>query len=303
MVVLKYGSIGADVKQLQTLLGILADGHFGLGTKKAVIEFQTKNGLIPDGVVGSLTWNKLLYKPTTQWTPNIWKMIRRYDSNVYYAILPQDKYFVDLDFGIMSRFETVSTVVKSKIAEGKKPVCAINGGYFGGTNIEQMGLSIDEGVYRNKPDVKLIDLFYRKDGKFYIDNWNANTPNVWAQRNDFYWAMGTTYSLIQNGVINLENIGYHSHAYSDNPRTLVGQKANGDIVFVVIDGRSSVSKGVTAKESAQIAMELGMYQATNLDGGGSSCFVAVVDGKTKLVNRPSDGSERRVGSVLIAYQK
>lgn len=44
-----------NVKQLQTLLGITADGDFGPQTKVAVIAFQQKNGLTPDGVVGPLT--------------------------------------------------------------------------------------------------------------------------------------------------------------------------------------------------------------------------------------------------------
>lgn len=305
--VLKLGSKGDNVKRLQKVLGVIVDGNFGYGTKTAVMAFQKANGLVADGVVGNLTWAKVIEKESgAKPTPsiNLWQKMRWASSDVWYCVLPQDKYFVDFDLGVVSKFEKVSTIVNDKIAQGKTPVVAINGGYFGGSNIEQMGLSMDEGSYKNVPDIKLIDLFYRKsDGKFYIDNWTKDTPNIWAQRNDFYWAMGTTYSLVQNGVVNLENTKYHSHANGRNPRTIIGQRSNGDIVFIVVDGRRLTSKGLTASESAGLAMHLGLYQATNLDGGGSTVGIDVINGKAKVVNKPSDGVERKVGSVLIAYKK
>lgn len=56
---LRYGMKGSQVKILQKKLGVPADGIFGHGTEKAVKDFQTKNGLIPDGVVGVKTVQKL----------------------------------------------------------------------------------------------------------------------------------------------------------------------------------------------------------------------------------------------------
>lgn len=65
MKTLKKGSKGADVKTLQTLLGIKSDGIFGKQTKSAVIAYQKKNGLVADGIVGKKTWAKLQAKKTT----------------------------------------------------------------------------------------------------------------------------------------------------------------------------------------------------------------------------------------------
>lgn len=56
---LKLGSKGEDVKKLQQKLGIGADGSFGPGTEKAVKDWQAKNGLKADGIVGDASWNKL----------------------------------------------------------------------------------------------------------------------------------------------------------------------------------------------------------------------------------------------------
>jgi putative chitinase len=56
---LKVGSKGDEVKQLQEKLGLAADGSFGPGTEKAVKAWQTANGLKADGLVGDGTWSKM----------------------------------------------------------------------------------------------------------------------------------------------------------------------------------------------------------------------------------------------------
>ena len=57
--ILRVGSRGQEVKDLQEFLEIGADGIFGEGTKKAVQEFQKTNGLVPDGIVGPSTWDSM----------------------------------------------------------------------------------------------------------------------------------------------------------------------------------------------------------------------------------------------------
>jgi hypothetical protein len=57
--VLKMGDNGEDVKTLQAALRIVADGDFGPATKAAVVAFQKKEKLYPDGIVGKNTWVKL----------------------------------------------------------------------------------------------------------------------------------------------------------------------------------------------------------------------------------------------------
>lgn len=56
---LKVGSTGAQVKELQKLLSLREDGVFGIDTLKAVKDFQIKNGLMSDGVVGIKTFKAL----------------------------------------------------------------------------------------------------------------------------------------------------------------------------------------------------------------------------------------------------
>lgn len=79
------------------------------------------------------------------------------------------------------------------------------------------------------------------------------------------------------------------------PRSAVGVTIYGDYIFAVVDGRQAHSKGCTLQAWADILLnEFGAFNAINLDGGGSTELVV----KDRLVNSPSDGKERPVGSVL-----
>ena len=60
MPTIREGSTGAAVKTWQSFLGIPVDGQFGPQTKAATIAFQTKNGLVSDGIVGPKTWEKAM---------------------------------------------------------------------------------------------------------------------------------------------------------------------------------------------------------------------------------------------------
>ena len=56
---LKVGSEGPLVEELQRALGISADGIFGKGTEASVKQFQKDNNLTVDGLVGSSTWEAI----------------------------------------------------------------------------------------------------------------------------------------------------------------------------------------------------------------------------------------------------
>ena len=56
---LRRPAMGEPVKQIQTKLGVVADGNFGPKTEAAVRAFQRDHGLVPDGIVGPQTWAAL----------------------------------------------------------------------------------------------------------------------------------------------------------------------------------------------------------------------------------------------------
>lgn len=81
-----------------------------------------------------------------------------------------------------------------------------------------------------------------------------------------------------------------------HPRTAVATSKDGrTLYFVVADGRRKGVPGMTLPELADfLVKEVGACAAMNLDGGGSSAFWA----GNGIVNRPSDGRERKVGNHL-----
>jgi hypothetical protein len=114
-------------------------------------------------------------------------------------------------------------------------------------------------------------------------------------RNGLYGVTGR-YQLTSGGEIVVPD---GSGSFFDrNPRTIAGTTADGKIVLATIDGRQTTSVGTTMDETAAVADALGMHDAINLDGGGSTAM-ALGDGT--LVNRPSGagGAERAVGDAIV----
>ncbi|MFC5401328.1 phosphodiester glycosidase family protein [Cohnella soli] len=122
--------------------------------------------------------------------------------------------------------------------------------------------------------------------------------NAWQ---DVKVAIGGQGPLIKDGVVqtNVGPEGVH-------PRTAIGTKADGSIVMFEIDGRApGFSEGVETVELGKILNDLGVINAMNLDGGGSSTFVAKLPGESsvKMLNQGSDGGERQTGNGLLLVNK
>ena len=122
-------------------------------------------------------------------------------------------------------------------------------------------------------------------------------PN-WAAVVD---AIGGGPVIVRNGqpVYNAVEDFSSSQIFTRDPRTGVGQLANGRLVFVAVDGRQrGYSVGVTNFELAQLLVRLGAVTATALDSGGSTTMAF----NGKLLNQPSDpGGVRPVGDALTLF--
>jgi len=314
---LKKGSRGLDVHKLQSALTDLGydlkgiDGIFGPITDTVVRSFQKNNNLVVDGLVGPNTIRAInanligsgLANPDV---PSIYRKEVHFSSDVH--ILDFDKnYHIDLDLGKRGVLETVSSVVKKKYSLNSNIVAGINAGFFVfNSDREHLGLLIDDGLYYNPPSADFMDMIYYKDGTVDIVNlFKYDKTQLSNLQREAYWAIGTSYTVVQDGKINLQNSEKFDHSKYRNPRTLLGVKDDGSFLFVVVDGRRSTSLGVTAQQSGSIMQYLGAKHAVNLDGGGSSTMVVIENDRVIVKNRPSNagGSERRVGSMMLAYEK
>ena len=91
-----------------------------------------------------------------------------------------------------------------------------------------------------------------------------------------------------------------------NPRTAIGTDKTGKIIYIVtVDGRQTLSKGVTLEELAEIMLEIGCYNALNLDGGGSTNLVAKTPFNSEIhsINSPTENRKviNAVGITSSAY--
>ncbi len=114
--------------------------------------------------------------------------------------------------------------------------------------------------------------------------------------NDVVCAIGALYSLVENGAA---VSGLPSGAA---PRTAIGQRADGSVIFYTIDGRKTGhSIGATLTQVANRLVELGCVSAIGLDGGGSTTLSVTqpTDYAAKRVNTPSEGSERAVSNQIF----
>ncbi|HEY3070457.1 MAG TPA: phosphodiester glycosidase family protein [Gaiellaceae bacterium] len=122
----------------------------------------------------------------------------------------------------------------------------------------------------------------------------ADLKNWWDGVRD---AIGGGPLLVRDGVA-VHQAGENfttTQLLPHDPRTAVGQRADGRIVLLVADGRWSGSAGLTTAQLANQMVRLGAVTAMALDSGGSSTMA--VDGA--VLNRPSDGSERAIGDALM----
>ena len=114
--------------------------------------------------------------------------------------------------------------------------------------------------------------------------------------NDVQYAAGALYSLVENGAV---AAGLPT---GTAPRTAVGQRYDGSLVFYTIDGRKSGhSIGATMDQVARRMIELGCTTALGLDGGGSTTMAVTKPTETaaERINQPSDRVERSVSNQIF----
>ena len=205
-----------------------------------------------------------------------------------------------------------------EIAKKTGAIVVINGGYFsrGQYPISHVGLlksknkliepasgtvirdniryNINRGalgiMYDNTVDISwastLNDSIFCWD---YPINNRPGNPALVNYDNAQYWsvveAMHAGPILINKGlqmVTTEEEIFFNTPVDGIQPRSAMGLKKNGDVIFMVVDGRQIDSRGVYLKELAMLMAQFDCDQALNLDGGGSSALI--INGK--LVNKP-----------------
>lgn len=224
---------------------------------------------------------------------------RMFDTDIYVAdiTLASADYlktaFAEGTFGLNIKEYT------SVIAQKNNAILAINGDFYG---TQPEGYVIRNGkLYRSSVVEKNEDLVIYADGTFdIIKETETSAEELLKAGAQQVLAFGP--ALIENGQISVTEKEEVAKASNSNPRTAIGFINDLHYVFVVSDGRTDISKGLSLYQLAEFMKILGVKTAYNLDGGGSSSMYF----NGRVVNKPtSDGKtfkERRVSDIVyIGY--
>ena len=188
------------------------------------------------------------------------------------------------------------TAKTSEIADDADAILAINGDFYGSRNA---GYVIRNGVlYRDTAERDREDLVIYEDGSFAMVSENdVSAQELLAQGAAQVLSFGP--ALLTDGAIQVSETEEVGKAMASNPRTAIGILGDLHYVFVVSDGRTDASEGLSLYELAAFLRDIGVVSAYNLDGGGSSTMVfrgEVVNNPTTRGNRVN---ERAVSDIVL----
>ena len=191
------------------------------------------------------------------------------------------------------------TAKTSEISKENNAILAINGDYYG---TQERGYVLRNGqLYRKAAKEDQEDLVIYQDGSFEIiteESISADTLLANGAQQVLSFGPG----LVVDGQISVVKGQEVGKAMASNPRTAIGIIDDLHYVFVVSDGRTDDSEGMSLYELAMFMQSLGVSKAYNLDGGGSSTMVF----NGKVINNPTTSGksvkERSVSDIVyIGY--
>lgn len=219
---------------------------------------------------------------------------RAYDSNIYVADVEVTDGTSILSAFAKNTYGRNITETTSDMAEENNAVLAINGDYYGA---RQSGYVIRNGVVYRSQGSNGEDMVISKDGSLsFISESDTTTDSLLQKQAWQVLSFGPV--LVENGQVAVSENDEVGMAMASNPRTAIGTVAKNHYFFVVSDGRTSESAGLSLYELANFMKSLGATNVYNLDGGGSSTMVF----QGEVVNNPTTNgnkiSERAVSDIL-----
>ena len=222
------------------------------------------------------------------------KEYREYDSAIYVAdVTVSDVSYLKTALASNTYGRNI-TDTTSNMASENNAVLAINGDYYGA---RQSGYVIRNGsIYRNSSGNRDA-LAIMKNGEFeFVTEGETSAETLLENGALQVFSFGPV--LLEDGSISVTENDEVGMAMASNPRTAIGYLGKNHYVFVVSDGRTSESAGLSLYELASFMKNLGVVDAYNLDGGGSSTMVF----KGEIINTPTtnghSSEERAVSDIL-----
>jgi len=177
------------------------------------------------------------------------------------------------------------TAATSETAAAHNALLAINGDNYGS---RERGYVIRNGVvYRDTADSSDVLCVYADGTLDVVDPSTVSAQQLVEQ--GVWQAFSFGPALVQDGQVSVSQGDEVGKAKASNPRTAIGMLDRNHYMFVVSDGRTDESEGLSLYELAQfMEQQLGVECAYNLDGGGSSTMVF----QGEVVNNPTTNGNR-----------
>ncbi len=195
--------------------------------------------------------------------------------------------------------ETTLQAQAIETRRGVNVVGAVNASFFNMANGQPIGALVMNGTVLATSGAEST-FWINSEGAAHISGSDFRVTEEMGVKE----AVGGSTILVRNGEV----VYPANTSEGTNPRTAVGIKADGTVVFYEVDGRQApYSTGMHLYDLALMMKDLGCVDAMNLDGGGSSTFATQREGEANdngragltLRNRPSDGYERTVSSTIM----
>lgn len=179
----------------------------------------------------------------------------------------------------------------TKVARRTNSVVTMNGDYYGSRDF---GVVVRNGtLYRDKKNIRDVAVLY----------WDGSFETLTPEQFDAKAAMNAgAYQCWHFGPRLLDDDGHamtsfnaDDHMKKRHPRSAFGYYEPGHYCFVVVDGRSGASGGMTLTELSALMEQLGCVRAYNMDGGNTSVMVV----GSKIVNNPSGGGRPTTDIIAI----
>ncbi len=222
--------------------------------------------------------------------------IREFDTDIYIAeVVVADSSYLKTGLAENS-FGTNVTEKTSVIAEENSAILSINGDYYG---FRDDGYVMRNGyLYRDiMAEGGNEDLVIYENGNMEI----INESDISAQEletNGAVQIFSFGPGLISGGEIVVDENSQVEREDQSNPRTAIAMIEENHYIFMVADGRTSQSEGLSLEEMAIVLSSYGCETAYNLDGGGSATMVFMGE----LINNPTtngrDIKERSVSDIV-----
>lgn len=205
-------------------------------------------------------------------------------------------------------YEGAGEVVADIITHYPGAVAGVNGGDFVDMGsysytAQPLGAIISQGevLYCDADYDKIYHLSgFTNDNKFFMGNISINDALEMGVRDAVYTVHETGPFLVMDGEALIDTVpDSATYGGGKNPRTAIGQRADGSIILLVVDGRQANSLGATFKDLAYVMLEQGAVNACAMDGGTSSQMVY----QGEVINNPySPTGPRKCPTAWLVYE-